>query len=105
MQNTYPMTLTTPRLKTELVIDNLDGDIVMTIEGFGRWLLNDEGEHFMAIGFLPADEQTLEFESLAFFWLDWMDDLTKTEEFHGHSLDYEYLMYHIDHKIKIEYAK
>ena len=95
------MTLTTPRLKTQLLIEDLDGDIVLSIAGFGRWLLSDEGEHFFAIGFLPEDEELLEFESLAFFWHDWLDDIKEAPEFHGYSLQYEYIMYYIGDKLNV----
>ena len=88
------MTLTTPRLKTQLVIEDLDGDIVLRIAGFGRWLLSDEGDHFFAMGFLPEEENLMEFESSSFFWHDWFEDILYTIGIHGYSLQFEYVMYY-----------
>jgi len=103
MKNTYPMNLTTPRLKTKITIEDLDGDIVMSIPGFGRWMMDEEGPELFAIGFLPAEEKELEFESLAFFWHDWLEDVMNTRGIHGDSLQYEYAMYHIGDKVNVIY--
>lgn len=102
MPKTYPITLTTPRLKTTMTVELLDEDIVLSIPGFGRWLMIEDGTNeLFAIGFLPADEQTLEFESLAFFWADWMEDIMITEGINGYSLQYEYVMHYTEDKINV----
>jgi len=103
MKNTYPMTLTTPRLNTLITVEKLDNDIVMNIEGFGRWLMDDSNKDLFAIGFLPADDQTLEFESLAFFWHDWMEDIMMTEGINGHAVQYEYAMHYAGSHINVLY--
>ncbi len=88
--------LVSPRLKTEIVISSDGSDnLVADIPGFGRWLLDNQNEDLFAIGFLPDDEPTLKFESYAFFWHDWMEDLMKTEGITGYSLQYEYVRHYL----------
>ena len=106
MQNTYPMTLTTPRLKTEITIERLDNDIVMFIPGFGRWLMEEDisSEGLFAVGFLPEDDdlfKPLEFESVAFFWYDWLEDIMMTEGIDSHAVQFQYVMYHLADKVNI----
>ncbi len=105
MINTYlcrDNIIVSPRLKIELLVNDEGHDgTVVSIPGFGRWLVEHDGHNYFAIDFLPADDQFKEFESLAFFWHDWFDDIVKTEGLEGYSFQYEYTMYHIGSKVNV----
>ncbi len=93
-------TFESPRYGIDLILHK--EIMVIEIPNFGRWQVEEINGQYHAVGFILEEGEQTVFESLSFFWYDWMEDVCNTKGIIGSTFMFETICADISNKLAID---